>query len=65
MTLCSDGHKEICYEERDCPLCIQIGITEEAEKLYDKLDQLNDELYAKIDLLNDKIYNLEHKESEE
>jgi len=47
MYLCEDGHKEICYDGRDCPLC-------------EKLIEINDLLDQKYDLL-DQITDLEEK----
>ena len=29
MNLCSDGHDEVCYEGRDCPMCLLNGLIEE------------------------------------
>lgn len=49
MTLCSDGHKEICYEEKthgfDCPLC--------------KALRENENLEGEVGLLREKVGDLE------
>ena len=41
MRLCSEGHEEVCYEERSCPAC----------KLIDEIEEKN----AEIDSLNNDI----------
>ena len=38
MNLCSDGHEDICYESRDCPLCNKIKELDAAEELVRQLD---------------------------
>ena len=45
MTLCSEGHDEVCYEERDCPMC--------------KLLEENKILTAEIENLKEEINNAE------
>jgi len=47
MNLCSDGHEEICYEGRGCPLCSVIKENKEKEKELDKLQAEIDELKQK------------------
>lgn len=43
MELCSDGHKEICYTNRECPLCVAISLIAELEIKVGRLEaELND-----------------------
>lgn len=56
MDLCSDGHTEICHEERLCPICAEIedlrvshaSVVEEletrAKDITDERDSLAEEL---------------------
>ncbi len=44
MNLCSDGHKEVCYEGNDCPCCE--GINEQRE-LDRQIEQLTEEAKTK------------------
>lgn len=48
MFLCSEGHEEICYEGRDCPLCVAQeeidGLEEDVRVLRSKVDELDDTL---------------------
>jgi transcription initiation factor IIE alpha subunit len=41
MELCDDGHDEVCYESRNCPVCQKI---EEIDKLKDTISELEDEI---------------------
>jgi hypothetical protein len=54
MTLCSEGHDEICYEGRECPACL----LKEDRDWFEEEDSKKDE---KIKELNDKIMGLEDK----
>lgn len=45
MTLCSDGHDEVCYEGRDCPACLLLETIKEKD---DEIQSLN----LEIDSLN-------------
>ena len=40
MDLCSDGHEEICYDGRTCPMC---ALIEEKTDLEDKIEKLEAE----------------------
>ena len=41
MTLCSEGHDEVCYESRNCPACEVIKEKDkEIEILKDEIDDL-------------------------
>ena len=37
MNLCSDGHEEVCYEGRKCPVCV---VVEQTKILGDKVEEL-------------------------
>lgn len=41
MNLCNDGHEEVCYEGRSCPVCAE---QEKIEDLEDKIIDLKQEL---------------------
>jgi len=41
MNLCSDGHIEVCYEERNCPACELLDQIRELEK---EVESLKDEI---------------------
>lgn len=41
MELCSEGHKEVCYETRFCPAC---ALVEEIKDLKAKIEDLEDEI---------------------
>lgn len=56
MELCANGHEEICFETRSCPLCDAQSETEELMK--DAQSEI-EELMKKIDDLEDKIIELE------
>ena len=48
MNLCSDGHDEVCYDGRECPVCSEMEELKEAEGRIEELEQdiskLEDEL---------------------
>ena len=37
MTLCDDGHEEVCYEGRNCPVCEKMDEIRDREKEIDAL----------------------------
>lgn len=37
MTLCEDGHDEVCYEGRNCPVCEKMDEITELEKEIERL----------------------------
>jgi len=40
MELCNDGHDEICYEGRECPLCKTIEDADaEIKKLREEIEE--------------------------
>jgi hypothetical protein len=41
MRLCDNGHDEVCYDGRDCPVC---ALREEINRLLDEIQKLKDEL---------------------
>jgi len=69
MNLCSEGHEEICYEARTCPLCetirnMQQQIDDETAKVVEgteEIDALADDLIAcqkEREGLRDEVKNL-------
>lgn len=48
MNLCSDGHDEICYEGRECPVCILIvkmcDLDSEIGDLKKQVEELEEEV---------------------
>ena len=48
MDLCSQNHDEICYEGRECPVCLlkedRDYFEEECSKLESKIQKLEDEI---------------------
>lgn len=60
MNLCSEGHEEVCFEGRDCPVCEAI---ETADSLQSDLDSLLEDysLLEEVNVsLNERIEDLEH-----
>lgn len=50
MELCSNGHDEICYESRNCPVC---EIIKDRDYFEEELNKLEQELKAaKHDIAN-------------
>ena len=43
MNLCDDGHVEVCFEDRHCPVC---AVIEERDKLETQLDDAREEIKA-------------------
>ena len=43
MTLCDDGHDEVCFESRNCPVC---AVMEERDKIQERLDDAKAEIEA-------------------
>ena len=65
MTLCEDGHAEICFDQKYCPLCKSIEREKELEetiKIRDKqIDSYREEtvtLSAEISILERRIAEL-------
>lgn len=48
MELCSDGHDEVCYDGRNCPVCEQIketeSVVEDLQKAEAEIERLKDEI---------------------
>jgi hypothetical protein len=43
MTLCDDGHDEVCYDGRNCPVCEELKkISDMEDKIYDLEEQIKD-----------------------
>ena len=69
MNLCSDGHDEVCFEGRYCPVCEYKGHLEETQKEIDsiksdleaeknyseKLETENANLQGEIDILSKEV----------
>ena len=55
MNLCSDGHEEICYEGRDCPLCVMKN--DLWRKIYDKNKEI-ESLKKIIEQLDETLKDL-------
>ena len=55
MELCSDGHPEICYDERDCPMCdLETDLRSEIKELEKQVESLQSE----VGDLEDQIHTL-------
>lgn len=57
MTLCSDGHDEVCYETLACPAC-------EMKDHRDEVIIERDDLVKLLDIANDKRDSLEEELAE-
>jgi predicted nuclease with TOPRIM domain len=55
MNICSDGHKEICYEGRNCPCCDIMGEKKELEEKIDSLKDTISELKNEKDDLQNQL----------
>ncbi len=43
MYLCSDKHDEVCYDQRDCPVCEKIKeISDLEDKIFDLTETIED-----------------------
>lgn len=51
MTLCDDGHDEVCYEGPNCPCCEAIKETKASDELISLRDDEIVELQAKLENL--------------
>ena len=60
MELCSDGHEEICYTEKTCPLCDALAEIEDRE---DQINIMEEEYDEKIDEYKLRIAELEEARS--
>jgi len=41
MELCSNGHDEVCYDSRNCPVCAMIDdLEDQIRELQEKIDDL-------------------------
>ena len=54
MQLCEDGHKEVCYEGRDCPAC---GLKHELAIAEEDIEKLK----ARIEDVDERILELEEE----
>lgn len=47
MKLCDDGHNEVCYECKDCPVCEKITrISDLEDSIFDLSSELEEEKNA-------------------
>ena len=61
MELCSDGHNEVCYDGRFCPVCEKKDEIEEYKEEVDNLNTQIDKLQEETDNYNDiKDYIIEN-----
>ena len=54
MDICNDGHSEIVYDQRHCPLCEVLKELKDTENQIEKLEKDSDHY-------QDEIYSLEKK----
>ena len=57
MQICDDGHDEICFEGKDCPLC-------KATQQIEELEKDNERLQEDIDGLEEELEELKDNEGE-
>lgn len=58
LRVCEDGHEEIVYSSRFCPLC---GVLDDRDSALDEIDALKDaidDLEDTVETLKDEIYRL-------
>lgn len=55
MEVCSNGHDEIVYDSRNCPLCEMIEEKDEAEKLVEGLENKVADLEAEIEEIREPL----------
>lgn len=61
MDLCSDGHPEICYDEKACPMCdLETDLRDEIKELEKTVASQTED----IGELEDQIYTLTQAEKE-
>jgi len=58
MNLCSSGHEEICFEERECPFCASIAKKDETIK---DLEEEREALESAIVEANARIAELQEE----
>lgn len=47
MNLCSNGHDEVCFESKNCPVCeMEVKLKEQISKLEDQIKDLENEVDA-------------------
>lgn len=54
MNICFEGHEEIVYEGRNCPLCCALEEINDLESQVADSDKANDELRATIEKLENE-----------
>jgi hypothetical protein len=59
MNLCSDGHGEVCYEDRHCPACaVREDMQDDIDNLKDELNECRNGHLDEVRELNDVIRDL-------
>jgi uncharacterized protein YceH (UPF0502 family) len=61
MELCSEGHDEICYDEKSCPACDLKNDRDYFEAEVSKLEQKITELEDKIVKLNNILDSIDNQ----
>ena len=60
MNLCSEGHDEVCYESRHCPVCeVRDDLNIEIETLKSNIGDLE----VKVIVLQETIGDTEHTDT--
>ena len=65
MKLCDDGHDEVFYEGKFCPVCSMREERDIALKDVERLNSCIDELHTEILDLHDEIGDLERNQRED
>lgn len=56
MNLCNDGHEEVCYEGRECPVC---EVTNEKNREIEDLEHKVAELEHSVSELEQNVQDLQ------
>lgn len=64
MTICSDGHEEICFEGYKCPVCETIKELIQREEGENNLSELLNEARSDIKYYEQQITELEKRVAE-
>lgn len=53
MNLCENGHDEVCFVGKDCPVCTELQSKQDVEvKLENKIEQLENEINTLNNVIN-------------
>jgi len=61
MQLCSDGHKEVCYDGRKCPVCKLMSKKQLLESELIKVLTTNDDLKDELRHMQERVEELEER----